>query len=486
MNSATIHDDQDENAEDDDQCYHAPLFLNGIHDRDGRLQLALDVSRVVQQVEVAIHNDYFFFVPPQEEDTPLQVEQPSRLARDFFVRLSRLHGLQVIRFMPCNLGYDLPVSLVTTVLSSSSTTKLQQLVICGMVLTGSPQEFQAWLQALARHKSLQVLRLIRCTFRQFDNVNQNGVENDLLVEELCRILATEIPTFQEVELCPLTLTYVADMGEVSLSPRAMQCLYESPQSLTVRLDNVELTANDHILPLFRALEERSQLKAVSLDGTCQIDTVQALQGIAKMLRQNQTLQDFSMSLPTPAPPIIATTTSDNDDDDNDNDESSTRLPTTNEATATTNAAPKHSELDEAFLAIAHALEHNSTLNYLRLTAAEPKGWSKITAVSSNNNKTNLPLLHRTTIETAFCSMLKHNYTLENLSLLDWTTGDLQRQIVMYFFLNRMGRRRIMDENTATRQDWCQVIVKATADLTCLYYILSMNPKILDEIVFDDG
>ena len=76
-------------------------------------------------------------------------------------------------------------------------------------------------------------------------------------------------------------------------------------------------------------------------------------------------------------------------------------------------------------------------------------------------------------------MLGHNCSIESLSFYDALSihDSLTRRIDFFLALNRMGRKRIMEEN-ASRQDWVDVILNSQVHLDCLFYFLSIKPEIL--------
>jgi hypothetical protein len=87
-----------------------------------------------------------------------------------------------------------------------------------------------------------------------------------------------------------------------------------------------------------------------------------------------------------------------------------------------------------------------------------------------------PRLNRQSQE-AFLYAVQHNYILETFFMLE--TMELDFSMNFYLALNRMGRKRIVDE-TATREDLVGVVLNAQVDLNCLHYLISMKPQLLEE------
>jgi 3-methyladenine DNA glycosylase AlkC len=202
-----------------------------------------------------------------------------------------------------------------------------------------------------------------------------------------------------------------------LSSESMERISHSEMLEKLRLDNFELS-EDHFSVMLQWLERNNnRLTGVSLS-SCQLSSP-SLHRLARMLSSNGTLEELSFCL--------------------------TR---THNQTYT----------DESFEAISQSLHDNTSLRQFRLTGSN--GWPKL------NDR----------IQTAFLTMLRRNCTLERLSLFD--SADLQRDIDFWLALNRMGRKRVMNEN-ATKEDWLQVITWSLVDLDCIYFFLSMKPELLD-------
>ena len=97
-------------------------------------------------------------------------------------------------------------------------------------------------------------------------------------------------------------------------------------------------------------------------------------------------------------------------------------------------------VDEAFIAIANALRVNNTLNEVYITAE-----------SANE-----------TVVKAFQQMLRDNLVLENI----WE--NLRDDMIEYYLkLNRIGRRRVIDRDDATDQEWLRVLEASDGDINCL-------------------
>lgn len=102
------------------------------------------------------------------------------------------------------------------------------------------------------------------------------------------------------------------------------------------------------------------------------------------------------------------------------------------------------------------------------------------ALRSNQSLKTFPLQGtRLTIpvQNTFLDMLRQNYTLNIISLLD-LTSELENEMDMYTLLNRSGRGRLFIEGSS-RREWIDTMAIVSEDLDCLFYLLSTRSSLCD-------
>ena len=458
---------EEENEEADSLEYHEPLWLRGAHDAAGSLQSALESQRVVDNLEICVNGSF--------TDSP-------DAALSLFLRATGLLGLQSLRIFPemNAVSYPLPIHLLTVALRQA--TQLNILSVCGMQLTGRWEDFGRFQKALRNHNnSLSSFRLIRCsllllpttTKNKNNNNDQEGTifsnnqhQHNLLnsiVESL-----SNIPQLTDLELTSAeedqqqddsissssTSSLLGTLSNTSLH-RLITDYSQTTRLQRIRLDNFNFFVEEQLILLLQALEANTCLKSVGFSyAKC---TEVGFRGLARMLVNNQSLQELSLGISfnhTVSISSNATATSNTITEGEEEERNDTQQEQQDTQTIIT---------EEVLLEVVQALQHQTTLKQFRLTTASESLLDKHLKQSLCNIQDDL--LHA----------LRHNYTLEDLFLLErMMINDADQNF--YLALNRMGRKQIAEEN-ATRQDLVKVLVHAQVNLDCLYYFLSMRPQL---------
>jgi len=146
--------------------------------------------------------------------------------------------------------------------------------------------------------------------------------------------------------------------------------------------------------------------------------------------------------------------------------------------------------DPTVIGFAVALEHNSTLNSLNVrgnnlhdpTVVRFAGMLKVNNTIERLNLGNNPMLTTVAYEALERVLMDDNYSLKHL----WLPTSIERvspqnTIPCFLRLNRMGRKRLLDE-LDNAQLWMESLHKAAlSDLDTLYYLTRVNPPTMSWI-----
>ena len=147
--------------------------------------------------------------------------------------------------------------------------------------------------------------------------------------------------------------------------------------------------------------------------------------------------------------------------------------------------------DDGCIALAHALQENTTLlslglAYNRMTTASYLAFAR--ALQTNRTLQSIHLqANRTHIGLEGCQalvdMLQDNYVLETLSTLLADAPDTERKgckkrIGTYLRLNNAGRKHLLLEHP-TKLDWVNALIKCQDDFNALYYLIKAQPSICE-------
>jgi len=111
--------------------------------------------------------------------------------------------------------------------------------------------------------------------------------------------------------------------------------------------------------------------------------------------------------------------------------------------------------DDAIIQLSRALAKNKTLTKFQLHGAT-------NTLGSRNAR------------RAYLEMLQTNFTLQK-TVMVFHPEFLQPHSEYYAKLNRMGRGRLLENNSAGRVEWVDMLIKVKDDLDCLYYFLKARP-----------
>jgi hypothetical protein len=138
--------------------------------------------------------------------------------------------------------------------------------------------------------------------------------------------------------------------------------------------------------------------------------------------------------------------------------------------------------------MAQMLRDNSSLERFCLQLAESDSTAggidlveMAEALESNVTLKELTIWGATTEKSqkSFVDMIQINCTLENL-WLDETLVQFQSEIFLYVSLNQAGRRRLLEDSNATKNQWVNVLISGRNSLDSIFYLLSMNPLLCNQ------
>lgn len=180
------------------------------------------------------------------------------------------------------LRFPLPVTALTAILSQP-TSRIANLELIGITLSGKIQEYLALVESIRQQSSLESIELAHCSF----------VEAKISLDPLLRALST-VPTLQHVSL---TGTKVSPSESPSWDCQYLQQLILQLTSL--KIGSMQDIKYEQIAVIMEALEDPScSIKELVI--TDQELESESLESIADMLRINISIEDFIIELHDPA------------------------------------------------------------------------------------------------------------------------------------------------------------------------------------------
>lgn len=283
-------------------------------------------------------------------------------------------------------------------------------------LSGSRQEFESFAEALENHPSLEKICISGCNPLESGEEESDSSESD----------DSSLPRPTENLLAPLasalsripTLTLV-EIGETSFptsgtwTGQSLCQLCQSESLRILRVRGIRFLEDEDITLMAQSLQTNTTLKELWLL-SCELGySGSGPQALAEMLEVNTSLEILGLN----------------------------RLC-----------------VQEHAVAIAKALRFNRSLTGLHLCLRDG-------------------LTHQ--IHDSFTQLMEHNYVLEKIGGSGFLGSDMDPSpIDFYLRLNQRGSRRFLLQNdTATREDWVDALCSQSDDVSALFWLISHNPQL---------
>lgn len=332
-----------------------------------------------------------------------------------------------------------PVSALTALFAAAHEPAFVRFCLFQMILVGPQDEFDKFALALGRHQKLQVFDIDMTHFFQqigpanFPVTIPAKANLDPLITALLRI-----PTLKVLLLGGCDVSSL----EGSITTGVMEELFHSKTIERLSLVNFSFSL-PQVMKITSALENNNRLRHLCI--SC-----------ASMGTNSK------------------------------NDTSSTSCVTSQQSR-------------EGGKALAHMLRMNKTLQKLILYIAdldknEELNMEIFQGVSSSETLKGIYLGSLEDIsprsKQALIEMLQTNYVLEEFGFVcanqQVTSGlypysyDIIKEMTLYLRLNKAGRRKLLQNDNASRKQWVDALIDVKNDLGCIYYLLSRNPTALLE------
>jgi len=383
--------------------------------------------------------------------------------RKLFKALGDLPHLKTLRFHYNNpsssLLERLPVQLLTIALSSQQGAggrALEILELNHVNLTGTQEEFQRFYLALQNHPSLQVF-----------SFSSSGCSSASSINPLLQALS-QTPKLEKVVL--YSEQGRSPWGRLSGDSIGALCRSRTLKDLQhlVLYDSTTATSNffadEHTMALGQALSSSTTTTFSSSNGD---------NDNAQLLQRDSALANFNKNI----------------------------IPTSIQSTHSFASSSRIEEIMISCWPLGHAgvealcqmLCSNTSLRKVSMVIYELDEDNATqetctlphlaTALQSNTTLQQLELHGRNEIgkwmEESFLELLmQSNFTLTHLKLFHDEALFLKPFLEFYLTLNRAGRALLLRTAAPTKAEWVDSLCRVRDDLSCLFYLLSMNPLLL--------
>jgi hypothetical protein len=134
---------------------------------------------------------------------------------------------------------------------------------------------------------------------------------------------------------------------------------------------------------------------------------------------------------------------------------------------------------KACISLSNALARNSTMEKIKLEIDDlesEEGCIRVSEGLENNTRLNYFKLSGhmkdvNKVQEVFANMLLKNFSLETLLVFNAWNPHME----FYLKLNQTGKRLLLRDSTASRENWIDALISTRNDLDCLFYFMSMNP-----------
>lgn len=345
------------------------------------------------------------------------MELPTEEVRALIASLSRRPELRELT-LTSEAGlsyYTLPINFLSVVLDLAP--GLLKIEVGDVQLSGTAEDFASLQNSFQNQSSLKELS---CS-GWLSEETRIALSQDSLLTAIAASRSLESLTFRP------SFTF----GGISNVTAGMLCVVATLKVLKITNCNL---VDENVVAMATSLQENHTL--VDLRLSCRLEAPGS-RAIANTLRRNTKLEALIIHNTDIA--IGAQS------DSADSSSESNRSPTGAGALGDIN--------DLHFAEIAHALKSNRSLKIFAL----------------QGTKLSLPS------QKAFAEMLRQNYSLHAVSLLDLHC-DLQDEVDMHTLLNRSGRADLVQEGSE-RQQWVDAMASVRDSLDCLFYLLCRQPSL---------
>jgi len=301
-------------------------------------------------------------------------------------------------------------------------TNLEEIFICDLQVTGSPQDFEVFAERVQRMNFLRVFCFSDCKVSlessNLTDSQQSCVKSSAFApqeQDLLKSLMMSLSILPSLEVVVFQAQEEGGLGRLSTSAASSLCLSASIRVIELRM--IELSGA-HISSMAQLLLINRSLVSLELGSIQRLDREAAI-ALGNVFKANTALERLELSLVTMIPDFSAHV-------------------------------------------LSSALRHNCRLRSFTLTAS-----------NSNNSK----IFGRVTTKCrqAFLEMLKYNYALKQFFL--FRKFPLRRELKMYAELNKMGRGNLLQASSNCPEAWLEKLAELKDDLNSIYYLLSSNPTL---------
>jgi hypothetical protein len=371
------------------------LSLDAASDIGGFTVAIQSLSSMVREVRVDLYNS---FTARWGEDG----------VAELFDSLGRIPELRQLEFYGLRIfPYQVPIAMIRRTLARA--TKLHEICLVGIQVSGEPRDFETFADTLKDHPSLKSFCLDNCRL-------ENEARGPSLDDGIIPVLV-QLPTLEKVVIRAMERSV---WGTVNC--KSVELLCASPTLKKLELFAFSPCCSNFMKVMAQSLQKhsnKSQLVQLSVAGS--LGGLEGVKAISQMLHTNKTLRAVELHM-----------------------------------------RGRSDEDEVGIIELSKSLTHNKTLTKFQLhgTTDRHGSWDA---------------------RNAFLEMLQSNYTLSD-SVQVFHPGFLRPQNDFYLKLNRLGRGRLLGSANIHKEEWINTLFKARDDLSCLYYLLSMNPSLCSNSV----
>ena len=314
-------------------------------------------------------------------------------------------------------SYALQVRLLSTILDLAP--GLEKLLLHRVELVGSIADFEALEESILNHSALTNLS----STSWLSEETRMTISMDHFVKAIAVSRSLQSVSFQPAFA----------FGGISNASAGMLCTLPALRQLDVACN----LTDENTVAMAQALQSNTTL--IELRLSCPLEEP-GCQALASCITANAKLETL----------IIHSTTTVSDAQLTDSSSGVRNDPSSSSSTDS-------KEMDDEHTAqLALALKGNQNLKHFAIYGTK--------------------LSHST--QTAFVEMIKQNYTLESLSLLE-LRDDLQEEMKIYIRLNKCGRASLLGSSTVSKCQWVDTMSLVADELDCLFYLLGTKPSLCE-------
>ena len=130
------------------------------------------------------------------------------------------------------------------------------------------------------------------------------------------------------------------------------------------------------------------------------------------------------------------------------------------------------------LALSQILRSNASLEYFDLQLEEGESPIQVSLALADNTALKHFFIHgKISLDSqkAFATAIQSNHILETLELMD---GSTQTCTIKFFLrMNELRRGLLLEQKQCSKEEWMDVLVSQSEDLSAIFYLISINPMI---------